>query len=245
MYVANSIMIYPQYRRCFTDGQIQSWRIDSLTNLGIYKKYSFEQIDNFMDVEIDNNLSKMVQLNFIKEQLVFGNVLPNQIVFVSVDSNIVCKYNILDEISKIRDSVKTKFYIENAKIIFIDTFISRIENNYKLIKNHQYPGINLEYVENYIKFVDNQSMFFDENAVDYIHNVNMLHACNILNNEEIKYFSNNGEVHCARQEINDNAQLEILLQFRDSIPESKMVFLTLDKGLQLKCVDNNVVYSLM
>jgi hypothetical protein len=221
--------------------------MNSFNILGENVNYKFDDIKSFMEIEVDTDLDDMVRMNNLQEKLVLGEISPEQIVFISVDSNVVCKYDILEEMPKVRNGIKATLNIENPVIVFIDTFVSKTENAYKLSQRHKYAGVDFTNLENYFKFINEETMFFDDSCVDYIHTVDEKYACAILDDEEDDYFYNGGQCHRgsgARQEINDNAQLSILLRFRDSIVGSNVVFLTFDKALQKKCKNNNVYVSL-
>jgi hypothetical protein len=245
--VANNLMIYPKYRNQFSEEERTSWRIKSFNTLGNNIKYTYDDLKSLPNTEVENDISKMTKLNFIQEKLILGEIVPEQIVFLSFDSNIVCRYDTLSYITKVGDGIKTTLNIEDPIIIYIDTFISKIENRYKQLQKEDYDDVNFTYIENYFKFVKDDEIVFGTPDIDYIHNVCMKHACKVLDDEEGWYFSNSKCKHIkrgAKQEINDNAQLSILLQFRDSIIGSNLVFLTLDKGLQKKCKTKNIYVSL-
>lgn len=244
--IANSTIIYQQFRNEITEGKRLNWRMTVNNNVGNKMRFTEKDIDNMMDIDNGININDMVKLNFLMEKLVLGEITPEQIVFISFDSNIVCEFDICEYISYVRESTKLLLGITNPIIVFIDTYISSLENKYKLGRQELFDNYKIKNIKNYFKFINGETMFYDGSSVDYIHKVEESYACNVLDKEESQFFSTYDNCYInpgVIQEINDNSQLEILLRFRDNIVGSNLIFLTKDKGLQSKCIENGIIYS--
>lgn len=245
--IANNINIYPQHLHKISEGKIACWRYLCEKNMNNHTKYTQKDFDNFMDVDTNYDITNMINLTTIQEKIVLGEIEPSQIVFLAIDSNVVCKYDILEEIKHVRQNIINKGITQNPIIVFIDTYVSQIENEYKLQNKHLYQNVNFEYIENYFKFTKQQTMFYDNSTIDYSYNVNFHHYNKIVMEVEQEMFKNVNEridLQGIRQEINDNVQLKTLLYFKNSITYSNVVFLTQDKSLKYKCFNNNIHTSL-
>lgn len=232
--VGNSMGLYEEHHHKYDEGQVFNLRMKNDCNLGAYRKVYHGEVEALMDIDYPK-VNETVKLNFLREQFVLGKRHPEDIVFLAVDSNVACQYDVVEGLSNIRENLVKNGFSENAYIILIDTYVSRLENEYKLENPYKYMDVNMNNIEKYLSLV-NGDMMFDDNIVDYIHNVDQSTAYKLMYEEEVKYYS--GEKYYygkLKNEINDNVQLEILLKFRDHYVGSSLVFFTKDNGLKKKC----------
>ncbi len=242
--VANNYIIFPQFRNEFTEGQIYNWRLYCYQSLDKYQQFTREDMTSFMDI-CYNNINNNIKLEYFIESLVLTEINTYNIVFMTVDSNIICQYDIFDGMSNMHQKLINNG-IKNPLIVYIDTYISKIENLYKLKNPEKYKNVNFEYIKHYFQFINEENMFYDDNEVkvDFMYHYHIEDACKLLIEEEQNYFSINKSTYKAINEINDNVQLNIMLELKQKFIGSHSILLTNDKQLISKCHKNNIITKL-
>ncbi len=244
--MASSQIIYSTIRNELSLGQIATWRLLNFENLSENNKYNIEYLKSLMDIQPNeiNETEYFEQLiNQIKETIILGEYNHEDIIFITIDSSVMCKYkiyNILEEINE-------KMNIEDSLIIIISTNIGMVENKYKLIHPKKYSNIDFDILKENIESLETKIINNKDNDGDIIMNSKLDNIIcfqtdffldNLILNEYEKEYLNNEEwKNGARNEINDNAQLDILYNITSKIPEAKGIMISNDNGLLLKTLD--------
>jgi hypothetical protein len=244
--VANSVLFYPNFIEQFSKGKIDNWRQLCFKNIGNYELFSKNEIDSMMDISYDKDIEN-IKFNIIIENMILGSIDSTNIIFFAVDSNVICYNDILEGMKNIHKKIINNQISSNPIVIFVDTMISQIENKFKLKNKEKYPNVNFDFIQNYFHFINEENMFYDDNEVrvDYMYHISESTICDYIYQEETEYLKyNDGFYKGSVNEINDNVQLNVLIDMRNQIIGSNVIFLTNDRELQEKCIDLDVYYQL-
>lgn len=225
MKVANSMKVF---RHDMLKGDdVHQWRFDTYQNLGVQKNYSLRDI-------------RLLNAQFPTEQTVISTMMKEkenqgyQVVYMGFDSSTVCDIDVLGTISRLKRDLQN-MYGEPIYLVFVDTYISLVENKYKLANIEKYKWVKPELLEKYVEFVESNSTgeYDGTYGIDFIYKVDFLTASKALVYEESIPIDPRSGVR-EKNEWNDNAQIGLLSQFKQSHGDL-CVMLSNDKGLLWKC----------
>lgn len=248
--MASSQIIYSSIRNELSLGQIATWRLLNFENLHKNNKYNINDLKSLMDIEpVNFNENEYFEhlLNKIKENMILGNYSHEDIIFVKIDSSVMCKYSIYS----LLENINKEMNIEESLIVIISSNIGLIENKYKLCYPEKYTNINFKILKQNIECLENKMIIESDNDGDTVmdrklQNIICLQTDFfldniILNTYETEYLNIEEWKNGARNEINDNAQLDILYQIKSKIPESIGIMISNDNGLLKKSLDMDLM----
>ena len=224
---ATSQFINPEFYLDLTEKQVCAWRNLTYTNLHKEYVFNFNDLCTLPDINIyslDEIKESICDRMFYFKQS--GQIKYNDSVFIMIDSCILGKYTLPVIITKF----KHEFNLFNKNIILILSHINMTENNYKMIKKTKYPDINFNKLEFNLDILNGKKTLKFKNIV--IINTDISFDNKILLQEEINYlhYHNNWD-YGVRNEINDNAQLEMLASILNMFPQKHGFFITQDQYL--------------
>ncbi len=231
MIVANGVEVF--YKEMLTEQEIHQWRYDSYQDLTTRRRYSLRDIQA-LNAELPSE--SMVISTMMLEKMNQGK----KVVFMAFDSSTVCDVDVLKMIEKIKAEMHA-MYDQEIYLVFVDTYISLIENKYKLANVSNYKCVNPKYLKKYVKFVESHSTgeYEGNNGIDFIYKVDFMTASKTLSVEEWRPIVNpRGN---KKNEQNDNAQLDILSDLRGGIKDIACLMLSHDKGMLGKCKKMHIV----
>jgi hypothetical protein len=231
--MATSQIIYKNDRYQISEGKIAAWRRHTYENLNLKETFSKSALLKFPDIfpadleipDIQNAI-----LAQLREDLILGDISHESVVFIIFDSSVMCKFDIKKMLSKARRNVN----ITNAKFVIIDTHIGQAENGYKMINKQKYPCVNFDVLERNLNILG-QSEYLDINVIK----TDLLLDNHVLIKLEDAFLANSKWAAGQRNEINDDAQLEILCRLINHIPRSHGIMMSNDKKLLQKAKFKN------
>ncbi len=232
-YVATGVNIYSNCKHMLTLNEVHQWRYDSYQDLLTRRSYTLGDI-------------KALNVQFPTEDLVISTIMKEKenqgyhIIYMAFDSSTVCDVDVLNKIKNIKTIFENK-YDSPVFLFFVDTYISLIENKYKLANIEKYKCVTPEYLQKYINFVESNSTgeFNGDYGIDFIYKVDFLSASEALCVEEAIPILNVNKIR-EKNERNDNAQIEILSDLRGRMNSIDCIILTHDKGMIEKCKKKNI-----
>lgn len=240
--MASSQVIYGKGRSLMNEGQIASWRKWTYDNLDLQQFFKIEELLNFSDIFPKDTTVSQIQdaiLEQLREDIVLGNISYEDIVFVMIDSSVMCSFKIEDMLKKAKDEYK----LDGVKFIIIDTHIGQAENSYKMLRKKKYPCVDFNILEDNLNILSfgeynskNHNIKFSTIKTDFLldnHVLTCLEDDLLMKTNWLSGF---------RNEINDDAQLQILCRFIDRIPNSHGLIISNDKKL-LKKAEKKARYS--
>lgn len=209
--MANSQLIYPEVYIKISEGQILTWRKETYSNLKDKKKYSKESIMNLSSSSI---MSIEEIKNSIKNRLIMyqsTGILSNlESVFVIIDSCVLCKHALPTIISKF----KKDYNLNDKNLILVISNINLTENYYKIQYKKNYPQVNFNRLMYNLNFIEGKKEFKMKNII-FLH-TDIIFDNKVLIQEEVNFLHlNNNWSSKDRNEINDNAQLGILIHLNN------------------------------
>ncbi len=229
--MATCQIIYKKGRSLMDEGQIASWRKWTYENLDSKEKFNIEDLRSFDDIfPTDSSPFQMqkAMLEQIQEDIILGTISHEDIVFVICDSSVMCKYDIKDMIAAANYHMK----MDNAKFIIIDTHIGNAENMYKMLRKERYPCVDFKILEKNLNIISGGGLNEDINA--RIIKTNFLMDNHVLTDLEDKCLKKSKWLPGYRNEINDDAQLQILCQLVEHLPHSHGIMISNDRALVQK-----------
>jgi hypothetical protein len=232
--MATSQVIYHKGRNLMNEGQIAAWRKWTYDNLDIQENFKISDLKHFPDISPpDRNILHIQDaiLAQLQEDIILGEISHEDIVFVIIDSSVMCKFRIEDMLLAAHDKMR----IENAKFVIVDTHIGKAENNYKMINKDKYPCVKFEILEENLDALATMSF-----KVNHDENIGMDKSIiktdffldnHILTELEDSWLNKKKWVSGCRNEINDDAQLQILCQLVGHLPDSHGLMISNDKRL--------------
>lgn len=223
--IANGVKIF-DYKSLNTE-DIHQWRWDTYQKLKGIHTYTLKDIQN-MNARLPTE--NMIITTMLKEKTNQGY----QVIFISFDSCIVCSVDIFKKMPSIKKSLKEE-YDQEIYLVLVDTYISLIENKYKLANIDKYYHISHKTLKKYVNFIENhESGEFEYHCgIDFIYKVDFIAASNQLIIEEDKVIVLSSRVK-EKNEQNDNAQLAILKNIETDNVHSKCAIFSNDKGMLKK-----------
>lgn len=223
--MANSVFIHEATYPVLTESQVYEWRKESYANLGNTFEYSHDEVTKLPYYK----LPKMEELldemsNTIKEAKILGKLTYSTDTFMYIDSSSMCQMTIVELITKMYIKYP---HLKQTNIICIFSQISKIENLYKFVKN--YNGVDYRILKFNLDLINNIIPFKIDNMI--ILNTNLMFDNKFLISEEIshlKTFSKWGKAN-TKNEINDNAQIGMMIQILNYFNISNGLVISHDK----------------
>lgn len=235
--MATSYLIAPQSFNNISEGQILTWRKNTYSNLN--KSLTYTPSD-MKDLKESNIMTFDEIKESIKERLIMfkslGHLNYTDSVFVMIDSCVLCKYALPTIIAKL----KKKYDLNNKNVILIASQINITENYYKFINKKKYPQIDFNRLDYNMKFIEGKYQFKMNNII--ILKTDIIFDNKILIEAE-KDFLQCNKIWSSkdRNEINDNAQLKLLVKLHNMFSK-KCYFISRDISLLNKI--NNIAQAI-
>lgn len=247
---ATSLYIPIDLRMKLTLNQIEQWRYHTYNNLEKYEKFSLNRIKNMkqkIPIEndlievIDDELNQLLVFNFHEEKLT-----NKDIIFVSFDSSFISEKNIIQECKKLKQQNV------NKKIFLIDTYITYIENKFKLQNLKKYSKIKKDCLETYNKLITNgklkrnhcnNKIYYDiqqsiekDSCIDNIFQLPFYDCNNILTELEDNFLKKNKKewTNSMRHELNDNGFIQIISIIKNKFKNNDFYIFTYDMNMREK-----------
>ena len=195
------------------------------TNTPVIVKDMFKSITNRFTMGISNGTSKY-----------------SDYAFVIVDSCALCHYSLIEIIS----NLEKDHDLEDTRIILIASKINLTENTFKILNKNKdkYNGIRFHHLEKNMRLLSGEDTFPMENVVvaqtDIAVDNFILWTC------EWNWLKKHGDWNAkgSRNEINDDAQLSILVRL-NKLSGRKCFMISEDKGLLEKTrrLGNALIYA--
>jgi hypothetical protein len=240
-HAANSMIIFENHYNKFTEPQVHAWRMNCWDNLGMKKRYTQNEIKSLGDrqyVEIHDNVME----NMLAEHLILGGTAED-VVFVTIDSNVICRHSIIAEMKNIHQRTKKVLGKSTLPfVVLVDTYIGFLENDFKyrqlLDGTLKDNTVKQQYLNEYLDVWDG----IKQTNANVLHEVSRETASRFLYAEESRLMNNlrRGE-RVDINDMNDTVQLNLMLHLRDRHPGSNVIILTNDKGMVQKCKNNDVI----
>lgn len=230
--MATSQIIYNKGRSLMNEGQIASWRKWTYDNLDLKPTFKIKELVNFSDMFPKNTTVSQIQdgiLKQLREDIVLGNISHEDIVFVMIDSSVMCSFKIEDMLKAAKDKNKLD---DAIKFVIIDTHIGQAENGYKVLRKEKYPCVDFNILEDNLNILSFGEYTSENNDIkSTIIKTDFLLDNHVLTGLEDNLLLNSKWMPGLRNEINDDAQLQILCQLIDRIPQSHGLLISNDKKL--------------
>jgi hypothetical protein len=225
--MATSLLIHPNVFSQVTEGQILTWRKQTYANL--HKRILYNKEDILL-LETSPVMSINKIRDSIKDRIIMykstGQLsITTESVFVMVDSCVLGIHALPTILSNLRKNNQ----LEKKNIILVVSHINMTENNYKIEYRNKYPCINFKRLMYNMMFLEGNEKFKMKNIV--ILKTDIIFDNKILVGEEQEFLRLYGSWQSKdRNEINDNAQLEMLIQLNNMFSK-KCIIVTRDKDL--------------
>jgi hypothetical protein len=225
--MATSQLIHPDVFTSLTEGQVLTWRQQTYGNLTARVNYTRA---NMLSLDKSPVMSLERIKDSIKDRLIMykstGQLSTTaESVFVMIDSCVLGVHALPSILSRLRKEHK----LERKNLVLVVSHINMTENNYKIAHQSKYPCINFKRLIYNMKFLEGKEAFRMRNVV--ILKTDLVFDNKILFGEEHEFLRLYGRWEPKdRNEINDNAQLEMLIQLNDMF-SNKCFMISRDNGL--------------
>lgn len=232
--MATSQVIYNKGRSLMNEGQIAAWRKWTYENLDSQEKFKIKELLNFLDIFPKDTTILQIQdviLQQLKEDIIMGNISHEDIVFVMFDSSVMCSFKIEDMLT----AAKKKNNLNDVKLVIIDTHIGQAENGYKILHKERYPCVNFNILEDNLNILHSEEYTTGNHDIKYsIIKTDFFLDNHVLTELEDSLLLKNKWMSGFRNEVNDDAQLQIICKFINCIPGSHGLIISNDKKLLQK-----------
>lgn len=227
--MATSQLIAPAFFKKLNEEQVMTWRKETYKNLGELQSFTKDDILNLkatptisLDTIKKNIKKKMVSFQ-ATQSLKFSDS-----VFVMIDSCVLGRHALPTIIS----DLKKKYDLNQKNLIIVVSQIGLTENYYKFANKEKYPGISFNRLNYNLDLLEGKREFKMKNIA--ILETDLIFDNKILFQEEHKFLQLNKTWTAKdRNEINDNAQLELLIQLNKMFSK-KCFLISRDKELLKK-----------
>lgn len=225
--MASSIYIKPESFYHLSESQICMWRKYTYNNLGEQKQFTLDDLKKYT---IETPPSIEYCLDEIKKQVIqskiTGKLSYSNSTFVYIDSSTMCRVTIPTIIKKMFIKYPK---IKKTNIIIIFSEIAKAENLYKFTTN--YPNVNYKHLQFNLDLLYGKIEFKMKN-IDVIH-TNIYFDNKLLMNEEYSYLLKylNWQHANIKNELNDNAQIEMMVMINKYFNLNNSVFISHDNGI--------------
>lgn len=230
--MATSQVIYYKARSLMNEGQIAAWRKWTYDNLDYQHFFKIKELMNFSDIFPKDTTIPQIQdaiLQQLKEDIVLGNISHEDIVFVMFDSSVMCSFKIEDMLNAAKENNNLD---DTIKFVIIDTHIGQAENGYKVLKKEKYPCVDFNILEDNLNIMSFGEYTTENHGIKHsIIKTDFILDNHVLTGLEDTLLLKSKWMPGFRNEINDDAQLDILCRFIDRIPGSHGLIISNDKKL--------------
>jgi hypothetical protein len=205
--MATSLLIAPAFFKQISEEQVLTWRQETYSKICNNMLYSKNDI---LALKKSPIMSFEKIKESIKNRLIMyqstGKLIYSESVFIMIDSCIISKYPLTKVLSKIKNTCN----LNNKNMILIVSQIHMTENYYKCVNKEKYPCVNFNCLNYNLDLLEGKIEFKIKNIL--ILETNIVFDNKILFQEEKKFLQLNKTWEFKdRNEINDNAQLELLI----------------------------------
>lgn len=225
--MANSMFIKPQTYSDLSESQIYQWRKETYENLNSKRSYTKEELKNFINIQPPSMCELLEEIDDqIKEAKILGKLNHRQDIFIYIDSSSMCKLSIPTMIQKIFLKYPEMKY---SNLILVFSHISKAENMYKFVNN--YPDVNYNILSFNMDLLTQKIQFRMKNV--FILTTNLILDNKLLMIEEKDYLSifKKWKDQNIKNEINDNAQIQLTLVLMEYFKYKKCFILSHDRML--------------
>ena len=225
--MANSMFIKPQTYSDLSESQIYQWRKETYENLNSKRSYTTEELKNFINIQPPSMCELLEEIDDqIKEAKILGKLNHRQDIFIYIDSSSMCKLSIPTMIQKIFLKYPEMKY---SNLILVFSHISKAENMYKFVNN--YPDVNYNILSFNMDLLTQKIQFRMKNV--FILTTNLILDNKLLMIEEKDYLSifKKWKDQNIKNEINDNAQIQLTLVLMEYFKYKKCFILSHDRML--------------
>ena len=223
--MANSIFIKPQSYSDLTESQIYEWRKDTYENLHSKRTYTLDELKKFINIVPPSMRELLEEISDqIKKAKILGKLTNKQDIFIYIDSSSMCKLSIPTMIQKIFLKYPE---MKKSNLILVFSHISKAENMYKFVNN--YRCVNYNTLSFNMDLLTYKIPFKMKNV--FILTTNLLLDNKLLMIEEQYYLSifKKWKDTNIKNEINDNAQIQLTLELMRYFKNKKGLIISHDK----------------
>lgn len=224
--MASALFIKPMVFNQLSEEQILTWRKETYSRLKEYITYSPNDMLSIKPTKITTLESMSISMkNKLISFRTTNELKFSKSIFIMIDSCILGKKTIPTIIS----DLKQKWNLYQTNIIIIFSHISITENYYKLYNKDKYPDINFKCLNFNLDLLEKKIPFKMANIS--ILKTDISFDNKMLFKEEKQFLQLNKSWNGKdRNEINDNAQLEILIHM-NKIFSKDCFMITRDRDL--------------
>jgi hypothetical protein len=227
--MASSKLIAPAFFKKLNEEQVLTWRKETYSNLRELKTFSEKDI---LSLKPTTSASYETIQKEIKKKLISFNATNrlsfSNSVFIMIDSCVLSRFPLPTIIS----NLKKDYDLNQTNLILVVTQIGLTENYYKFVNQGQYSDINFNRLNYNLDLLEGKTKFKMKNIA--ILETELIFDNKVLFQEEQKFLQLNKYWGSKdRKEINDNAQLELLIQFNKMFSK-KCFLISRDKDLLQK-----------
>lgn len=225
--MATGVLICPRVFSRLKEEQVLTWRTLTYKRPGEYMQFTESEM---LSMKPTSTLTLDQIRESIRERMikhaVTGGLQQKESVFVMIDSSTLGATKLTSAIS----SLKNKYDLANKNLILVVSQINLTENIYKFQNKDKYRDIHFDNLTYNLDLLFGYTQFKMNNIV--LFHTDVLFDNKVLFEEEKRFLQGNRNrwLFKDRNEINDNAQLKMLILLNQMF--SKECFLiTRDKGL--------------
>lgn len=229
--MASCQIVFNKARSLMSEGQIANWRKWTYDNLKAKEKFSLKDLNALEDIYPSGTTPLQMQeamLSQIQEDIILGTISHEDIVFIICDSSVMCSHTIDNMLASAKDFIKN----DNSKFIIIDTHIGHAENTYKMINMDKYTCVDFTILKDNLDIMSCKKENSFNNTV--VIKTNFFIDNHILTYLEDNLLNKKKWIKGCRNEMNDDAQLQILAQLVEYFPHSNGIMFSNDRALANK-----------
>lgn len=231
--MANSMFIKPKVYTELSEGQIYEWRKDTYENLGTKRNFTKDELKALDNIQLPT-LSELLDeiSDQIKEAKILGKLKYRKDTLIYIDSSSMCQLTIPIMIRKI---ILKHPEIKKSNLILVFSNISKVENLYKFVNN--YPGVKYNKLSFNMDLLMGKIPFKMKNV--FILTTNLALDNKLLIDEEQEYlniFKTWKNIN-VKNEINDNAQIKLMVELLGYFNNKQGIILSHDKMMCGKVKD--------
>lgn len=230
-------------------GQIYTWTQEAFDNIDNFKNMTENEFTStYMDftcksLEDPELYGKNKIFEELKKSLIIGDFSHEQFLFVLFDASVLWN----NDINELLYNIKQSDGFLNKKIIIITTDTNNAENNFKIVNQHkeQYENIDFTILEKNIDYlvIDPENVNMIDSLDETILKFPKEWEFKFIYDEFNKYYKYNSHIISgAKNQMNDNIQVNVLHSLLTLIPGSNGIIYTNDYGM-MQTMDNIVQYD--
>lgn len=189
------------------EGQVLTWRIKTYANPNAFMRFTDQEMK---EMEEATTLTQDEIRESIRERMIRyttqGILQDCESVFVMVDSSTLGARRLDEALCQL----SKKFHLWNKNIILVVSHINKTENEYKMGNICKYPGVDFRCMRENINLLDGKQQFSMGNV--FVFHTDLVFDNKMLFEEEHQFLRRCRSWRFGdRNEINDNAQLKMLV----------------------------------